>query len=597
VLRDFEFAILAQDGGAASECIAELRSTGRLGATNLLFLEVRRLAALQQWAAILALPELDSLLVMNRPRRVTEALIRAVYNLRLVEFEAENRAAEAVERFRVDILPRYRDIYKSRAGLSGYETDASFMMVAVTSEPPRREIAEGIFGSYITHDLRRDYLAAILALFPLAFTPPVVDALLEARSAFADADIDRAYELTVSLPLSFDRCALLLRCARDMGTLTAAKTALEAVDALSATDRKRLHTHAVLRPIHESLAALASSTVTQPVPVVVAEEIPASWPSWLRRLRNPQRWQSAVAVAEVAAREWNVEALAADTAAVSEIAELLISDRPEWGQAALRDALPHLLEFFLSHPADVRFKSIYENLFLAIAVDEHVSIPQFAALLRVTEARLELGVTVSEYREIIDELLVAVERVGSPSVADLALESIDVLVNAACPDPTQRQNFVVRLAAFFQRWFRRIDPAHWALLRCVGEELGLPNASWRSPGEDEKIAPADVWRALDGKKIALYSLRESALRRTQTVLRELNSSVEVQTFHDLVGGSPALRKAAETADVFVLTTAAAKHAATLYIESSRPKSRVTLYARGQGSASALAAIREYTVKL
>jgi hypothetical protein len=593
VLRDFEFAILAQDGEAALECIAELRSTGRLGATNFLFLEVRRLAALQQWAAILALPELDSLLVMNRPRRVTEALIRAVYNVRLVEFEARNLAAVAAERFRIDIFPRYRNIYKSRAGLSGYEIDASFMMVAVTSDPPHREIAEAIFASYITTEPQRNYLAAISALLPVAFTPPVVDALLEARSAFAEADVDRAYELTVSLPPSFDRCALLLRCARDMGTLTAAKTALDAVDALSATDRKRLPIHAVLRPIYESLAALAVSPVTPSVPVAVAEEVPASWPSWLRRLGRQERWQSAVAVAEAGAREWNVEALAADTVAVSEIAELLISDRPEWGQTALHDALPHLLEFFLSQRAHIRFKSIYENLFLAIALDDHVSIPQFAALLRVTEARLELGVTVSEYREIVEELLSAVERVGSPSVADVALESVDVLVNAACPDPIQRQNFVIRVAAFFQRWFRRIDPAQWALLRCLGEELGVPDASWSSPGEDETTAPPDEWRALDGKRIALYSLRESALRRTEAILRGMCSSVQVQIFNDLVGGSPALRTAAVTADIFVLTTAAAKHAATLYIESNRPKSRVTLYARGQGSASALAAIREY----
>src|SRR5262249_54445300 len=150
-----------------------------------------------------------------------------------------------------------------------------------------------------------------------------------------------------------------------------------------------------------------------------------------------------------------------------------------------------------------------------------------------------------------------------------------------------------RLAAFFQRWFRRIDPGQWALLRCVGEELGLPDTSWHTPGEDETTVPLDQWKALDGKRIALYSLRESALRRTEGILRGLCSSVQVQIFNDLVGGSPALRTAAATADIFVLTTGAAKHAATLYIESNRPKSRVTLYARGQGSASALAAIRQY----
>jgi hypothetical protein len=60
---------------------------------------------------------------------------------------------------------------------------------------------------------------------------------------------------------------------------------------------------------------------------------------------------------------------------------------------------------------------------------------------------------------------------------------------------------------------------------------------------------------------------------------------------DHVGGSPSLRTAAGTADVFVVATAAAKHAATIFIDANRPKSRTTLFARGQGSASLLDALR------
>jgi hypothetical protein len=81
VLRDFEYALLANQGRAATECIEELRAAGQLSAANFLFLEVRRLAAGQHWGAILALPELQLLLTVVKPRRVTEALIRAVFHL------------------------------------------------------------------------------------------------------------------------------------------------------------------------------------------------------------------------------------------------------------------------------------------------------------------------------------------------------------------------------------------------------------------------------------------------------------------------------------------------------------------------------------
>ena len=66
----------------------------------------------------------------------------------------------------------------------------------------------------------------------------------------------------------------------------------------------------------------------------------------------------------------------------------------------------------------------------------------------------------------------------------------------------------------------------------------------------------------------------------------------VATFHDHVGGSPALRAAAANSDVFVLAVAAAKHAATIYIAHNRPKNRFTVYSRGQGRTSLISALKE-----
>ena len=100
------------------------------------------------------------------------------------------------------------------------------------------------------------------------------------------------------------------------------------------------------------------------------------------------------------------------------------------------------------------------------------------------------------------------------------------------------------------------------------------------------------WGRLSGKTIAIYSLQEGALRRSAEIIRTL-TGVRVETFSDHVGGSLALRSSAVTADIFVLVTAAAKHAATTFIQSRRPKSSTTLFARGQGSASILEALRDF----
>jgi len=595
VLREFEYALMAKDGQATAQCIEELRTSGQLGATNLLFLEVRRLAALGQWNAILVLPELGSLLVMARPRRVTEALIRAVYAARLREFEDGSRITEARELFRSEIFPQFRDLFRTYAGLSGYEIDAGFLLASSASETPRHELVQTILAGYAEDDQRRSYLAALADTVPAeAVGQTLPDAIVEAKKAFAAADIDRAYELAASLSSSFEGCALLLRCARDMGTLAAARVALASVDRLSDAEKTRLTEHAVLGRIRDALHALASPA--EPPAFAggaPSADIPSSWASWLRRLGGSDPWKSAVAVAEAAAREWPLEALVSDAEAILETADLVLADRPSWGQVALRDSLPHLLEFFLSKGADARLRPIYENLFLTIALDDQTSSPQIGALLRTVEARLQLGVSPTDYGEIVRQITLALESAESPSIADVALDALDVFLNEACPDVGQREDFVVRVAAIFQRWYRRIDVAQWALFRRLADELGLPETVGKQPTDEEAVGTTSIWTALDKKTIALYSLREPALRRVQSTLRELCPGVQVTVFSDRVGGSPALRVASATTDIFVLATAVAKHAATLYIEANRPKSRPTLYARGGGSASILTAIKEH----
>lgn len=187
----------------------------------------------------------------------------------------------------------------------------------------------------------------------------------------------------------------------------------------------------------------------------------------------------------------------------------------------------------------------------------------------------------------------AIQGVESPSIADVALEAIEILISLPCPDTRERQQFVLHASTLFQRWYRRIDVAQFALLRSYGDELGLTGTipeQNQNTGLDQEVSE---WKALDGKKIALYSLQESALRRVARVISDLCPGARIHTFQDHVGGSPALRAASTTSDIFVLATAAAKHSATIFIEACRPKSLVTLYARGQGSASMLDALRQF----
>lgn len=590
ILRDFEYALLTNQERTAADCIEDLRSAGQLSAANLLFLEVRRLAAGQHWDGILALPELEMLLNLVRPRRVTEALIRAVYAIYLKEFEVSGQVEQAVDRFRSEIWPRFRNLYQTRANLFGFEIDASFMMTAAcTSGAP--EIGRGILDAYPEASPARAYLAKLLEFIQGPPVVPEVDPLADTRKVFGDGDIDRAYEMAIALTPSFDRTALLLRCAYEMGTLHSAQAALESIDSLSPRERARLERSFSLTRIQNALGELSAAENPTAAPRA-AEEIPSSWPAWLKRLKAANPWKAAVSVAETAAREWPMETFLSDASAVAETADLLLEDRPSWGQEALRDALPYFVEFCLSAGAEARLKPVYESTYVVIAVDPQVSLPQTGALVRIAQARLKLGVSRTEYADILAQLGSALQAVDSPAVADLALEALEMLVTEACPDGERRQQFAIEVIGIFQRWYKRIDRAQFALLQELAKELRMVIALGDLAKDISEGQESSEWAQLDGKRVAMYSLQESALRRAALVIQELSPGVRVDTFSDHVG-SPALKKASTAADIFIIATGAAKHAATTFIEDHRPKDQKPLYARGQGSASLLSALQEH----
>ncbi len=597
ILRDFEYALLARDGNAASECIRELDASGRLTTANLLFLKIRQFAALDSWSEILALPELNSILLLPRPRRVTEDLIRAVYAAGLRRFEQGSRAAEAVATFRSDVFPRYAELYTSRAGLAGFEVDVSFALAAIVSETRSPEI-DAIIATYPDGVPGGSYLRAIAALKPAArpssgLAPP----LQLAQAALASADIDEAFELARALPSSFERSAILLRCAREMGTLAAASVALASINSLAPEAQARIHSNIILARVLGELTNLNTPGPlpgpSEPLPQLVPFEIPTSWIEWLKRLTNQERWGGALQVAEAGSREWKIADYLSNPAKTAEVGDLLLAARPVWGQTAFRDSLPYLLEFFFSCDPDSRLRSIYENLFLAIATDNQTSASQVLALAKVGETTIALGVDAPTYRDILSQLASALEDLDSPALIDPALEIIDMLIEFPSADPIARQTFLLNVVNLFRRWYQRIDSTKWNLLRRYSDELQLPQAVDILPSIVETESIDNPWAQLSGKKLALYSLRESALQRVQNVLLEVSPHVSIQLFSDLVGGSSTLRNAAAIADIFVLAIAAAKHAATQFILANRPKPRVTLYARSQGSASILEVLREH----
>jgi len=604
ILSDFEYALRTQDGRQATEYIAELRRQGRLSAQNHFFLEILRLESLRAWDEILEEPRLNTLLMLTRPRRVTQALIRALYARELQHFESTGDAAGAVERFKEKLWQPWPALFRTQHGLDAPEAAKCFMMLAAAAFPSRPELRDALLAAHPTQAADRLYLEALAALVPdaapLALPPPGLES---ARNAYEQGDVERAFQEALALPGSLERLVLLLRCARELDTLDAAAQALAEVEGAPPAQREVLLERTPIRTLWERLLDLTTRPSQSKIPAVAAPTpgptVPGGIVVWLERLRDEAEWPTALDVLERGVREWSRDAWLADQTRVTATATALKAPRRPWGDETLRNGLPHLLHFLLAADEPERvIKPVLQELAVVVTLDDQVRTEQLRILTELTEALLKIGLSAAEYGETVWALRDIWQRVGAATLGDWALDTLDLLITQPAADPAERTRFFYETATYLRQHSRRTSRDQVLLFHTLAAELGLESPPdiarilGETPGE-ETASGDHLAAALAGRRIALYSLKEPTINRVARIIGDISPTARVECFYDKAGGSPALKHQAATADVFVIATAAAKHAATDFIAANRPPGAITLYAAGQGSASMLRALRDF----
>ncbi len=205
------------------------------------------------------------------------------------------------------------------------------------------------------------------------------------------------------------------------------------------------------------------------------------------------------------------------------------------------------------------------------------------ALQALTEICLRASPPISEYRELLEELGDSCPQWVSPENALVALDFADRLVLAACPDDSARMNLAIALLDPLNSRQGRLEDSDLAFASQLSEELAIP-LDWRTvESPDEQPSFANI----PSMTVLLYSLDTAVLDRTSAELQRLAPGLKVATSHDKVG-TDALKKKSRNADIVVLATRCAKHAATGFI-TENAKTPVITYADGSGSASLLRA--------
>lgn len=539
---------------AATGVLDRLRSELRLDALNIKFLEVQLLAAFEDWASIVALPEFASLCVARRTPAITAILLEALYRIHIAgPFDAENVA-------------------DTRAAFEGSAQSFVQSMLIAAAPPGLRVGGWRLLGLEALSDPGRQDLIATLA--------------------------DRTQDLGWIADLLPAQAPLAPQVIEVAAPIDAAREALVQADAVDSIDLLADAMAAMARLSPDELALLRETMPFRPI-VQATDELtniapPTSWMSWLDRAADPA-FANALDIARRGKDEWEIGASACDPVAVRAlVAALEKAQGDELAADRTAQALPYLVAWLQRDDEFPRaaLSPIYGGLLTLFALGSARGATIYESSQVLVEGLLASGLDRKAYRDLIADID---EIAGDGFGVDMiywVLELVESFMNAATPDASARETFLHRILARIVPIYGRLTRIQRIAVRLLSSELG-----WSPPVTPvTDVEPADDGLAsrLAGLRIAIYSLTESSSRQAKAVLEEISPSVTVDTNADH-SGSPRLRALAENSDLFVMTWLSAKHAATDFIREHRG-SRTLLYSQGKGFSSIVRAIEAHLLK-
>ncbi|SER47678.1 protein DpdD [Streptomyces qinglanensis] len=335
------------------------------------------------------------------------------------------------------------------------------------------------------------------------------------------------------------------------------------------------------RILAEDDAAAVPAADTDSGPQIAADDTPQSgqsvdsWPAFLAAVAAG----SSEGTAAIEERSWSAWPPPADHDTV--LANLLDGLENQAAEEAWRAVGAFIEAVGYAAPAGLTAHAFVRN---AVAFDRFGP-GDLAALQALAEIALRAAPSAQTYAELLDEIGAYRSRWVSPERAAIALDFVDRLLLAACPDQQARATLAYDLLEPLWRHQQRLNEADLAFAKRLSGEMDIP-FSWQEravSGGDQESPLSD----LPPMKVLLYSLDEAVLTRCLEEIKQLAPGVDAARSSDHVG-SAQLRQKARSADLVVIATRCAKHAATGFI-TQHARTQHIFYADGSGSASMLRA--------
>lgn len=315
-------------------------------------------------------------------------------------------------------------------------------------------------------------------------------------------------------------------------------------------------------------------------------EGPKDWIAWLSAIEKEDYLGSLDAAREIAARH-SVEEVQ-DPDAIRDLSNFLLNVGDGKARERLIAALPTFVQWVKDddkYPRG-RLRSVYDSLLTLFAFLDARGPAERAAIADLFDSLLTVGVSENQYRNLLEDVVGLIdEGAGTDSVYWL-LDLADIILRHPAPDNGARLNLLNTALGSMSQTLELLSAGQRAAYARVAAA-----ASWPPLPAETTPSPVDFGAQLAGKTIAVYTLTEAAARQARDALLDLAPDARIELSHDHVC-SDRLQSLARQADLFVLATASAKHAATDCIQRYR-KEGPLLYAAGRGFSSLVRAVEDH----
>lgn len=303
------------------------------------------------------------------------------------------------------------------------------------------------------------------------------------------------------------------------------------------------------------------------------ESAPKSWLEWVRQLA-----QHAIEPLDASrALEW-APAWMCD----QELAEA-ISGLPE---IATDDLLSGVAAFLDTEEFDRPASASAAALIRRYLIAERFNPYDLGAVCSLLGSFLRSGPSAVEYSDVLGDIRAFAPQWVSIATASRAIDLADAVACGPVGDGAARMDFVATLLSPLNQQRHRMPRSLLQLARLVTDDVTLDY--------DWTVAESDVEESADSPRIEhrilLYSLDSGTLDRVRTVIAQRWPDARVYVSDDK-DGNPTLRQHARNADLIVMATRRATHAATGFI-GNNAAGAVIRYPDGSGSASMLRAVED-----